>query len=66
MAQSCWQKKEDQWPQTNIEIANICDNEIKRQKKTNSANKTDCTTLKSNHISDPKWSLGLVDSWIQT
>ena len=54
-----WQK-EDQWPQTNIEIANICDNELKRQKKTNSANQTDCTTLKSIHISDPKWSLGPV------
>ena len=53
------QKEEDQWPQTNIEIANICDNELRRQKKNNSANQnhTDCTTLKSIHISDPKWRL---------
>ena len=53
------QKEEDQWPQTNIEIANICDNELKCQKKNNSANKnqTDCTTLKSIHISDSKWRL---------
>ena len=51
------QKEEYQWPQTNIEIANICDNELKRQKKNNSANQTDCTTLKSIHISDPRWRL---------
>jgi hypothetical protein len=39
------QKEEYQWPQSNIERSNICDNELKRQKKNNSANQTDCTTL---------------------
>ena len=53
------QKEEYQWPQTNIERANICDNELKPQKKNNSANQnqTDCTTLKSIHISYPRWRL---------
>jgi len=51
------QKEEDQWSQTKTEIANVCDTELKRQKKNNSANQnqTDFTTLKSIHISDAKW-----------
>ncbi|CAG2208618.1 unnamed protein product [Mytilus edulis] len=52
------QDEEPQWPDTNIQIENIRDTELRCQKKT-SDNLTNCTTLKSIHTtcSDSDWRL---------
>ncbi|CAC5424074.1 unnamed protein product [Mytilus coruscus] len=50
------QEEEPQWPEINIQIENVRDTELKCQKKT-SDNLTNCTTLKSIHLSDSDWRL---------